>query len=155
MVPPLLKRPKLALLNKSCESDCAPSTLTLPYPKSSGDQNSPQLKASADQNVSQYEKTTFEIAKRFMEAIVFTKSPGPIDSDDKYSMVEEAGKLAIEVQDHQRALASAPAGIPSVCQLLSGSSPTIDSQTHEAVSWEFCLMLLYQIYDIDYAPYYT
>jgi len=31
-----------------------------------------------------------------MEAILLTKNPSPIISDDKYSMVAEAWKLAIE-----------------------------------------------------------
>jgi hypothetical protein len=155
MAPPLLKRQKSALLNKSSESDRAPSAQALPQPKSSGDQNALQPKASADQNVPQHQKATFEVAKRFMEAIVFTKTPWPILSDDKYSMVEEAWKLAIEAQDRQRALAGAPPGTPSVCQLPSGPSLKIDPQTREAVSFGFCLMLFYQIYDIDYGPNYT
>ena len=79
-----------------------------------------------------------------MEAIVFTKTPWPIVSDDKYSMVEEAWNLAIEAQDRQRALAGAPAGTPSVCQLPRGPSLKIDPQTQEAVCLELCLMLLYQ-----------
>jgi hypothetical protein len=155
MAPPLLKRQKSALLNKSSESDRATSAQALPQPKSSGDQNALQPKASADQNVPQHQKATFEVAKRFMEAIVFTKTPWPILSDDKYSMVEEAWKLAIEAQDRQRALAGAPPGTPSVCQLPSGPSLKIDPQTREAVSFGFCLMLFYQIYDIDYGPNYT
>jgi len=155
MAPPLLKRQKSALLNKSSESDRAPCAQALPQPNSSGDQNAPQPKASADQNVPQHRKATFQVAKRFMEAIVFTKTPWPILSDDKYSMVEEAWKLAIEAQDRQGALAGAPAGTPSVCPLPSSPSLKINLQTREAVSLGFCLMLLYQIYDIDYAPNYT
>jgi len=155
IAPPLLKRLKSALLNKSSESDRAPSAQVLPQPKSSGNQHAPQPKASADRNVPQHQKATFEVAKRFMEAIVFTKTPWPILSDDKYSMVEEAWKLAIEAQDRQRALAGAPAGTPSVCQLRSGPSLKIVLQTREAVSLGFCSILLYQIYDIDYAPKYT
>jgi len=61
-------------------------------------------------------------------------------------MVEEAWKLAIEAQDRQRALAGAPVGTPSVCQLPSGPSLKIHCQTREAVSLEFSLMLLYQTY---------
>jgi hypothetical protein len=96
-----------------------------------------------------------EVAKRFLEAIVFTKTPWPILSNDKYSTVEEAWKLTIEAQDRQRALAGAPAGTPSVCQLPSSPFLKIDPQTREAVSIGFCLMLFYQIYDIDYAPKFT
>jgi len=155
MAPPLLKCQKSTLLNKLSESDRAPSTQVLPLRMSSGDQNVPQPKASADQNVPQHQKATFEVAKRFMEAIVFTKTPWPIISDDKYSMVNEAWKLAIEAQDCQRALAGAPVGTPSVCQLPGGPSLKIDPQTREAVSLQFCSMLLYQMSDIDYAPKYT
>ena len=155
MAPPLLKHQKSALLNTSSESDRAPSAQALPQPKSSGDQNALQPKASANQNVPQHQKATFEVAKRFMEAIVFMKTPRPIVSNDKYSMVEEAWKLAIEAQDRQRALAGAPPGTPSVCQLPSGPSLKIDPQTREAVSFGFCLMLFYQIYDTDYGPNYT
>jgi len=73
--PPLLKRQKATLLNKLSESDCAPSTQAMPLRMSSGDQNVPQPKASADQNILQHQKATFEAAKRLMEAIVFTKTP--------------------------------------------------------------------------------
>jgi len=69
-----------------------------------------------------------------MEAIVFTKTPWLIISDEKYSMVDEAWKLAIEAQDHQRALAGAAVGAPSVCQSPGGSSLKINPQTREAVS---------------------
>ena len=72
-----------------------------------------------------------------MEVIVFMRTPWPIISDDKYWMVEEAWKHAIEAPDRQRALAGAPAGTPSVCQLPSGPSLKIDLQTREAVSLGF------------------
>jgi len=84
MAPPLLERQQSALYNNSSESDHAPSAQALPQPKSSGDQNAPQPKASADQNIPQHQKATFEEAKRFMEAIVLTKTPWPLLSDDKY-----------------------------------------------------------------------
>jgi len=83
MAPPLLKRQKSTLLNKLSKSDGAPSTQALPLRKSSGDQNVPQPKASADQNVPQHQKATFEVVKRILEAIVFTKTPWPILSNDK------------------------------------------------------------------------
>ena len=59
MAPPLLKRQKSALLNKSSESDRAPSAQALLQPMSSGDQNAPQPKASAYQNVPKHQKATF------------------------------------------------------------------------------------------------
>jgi len=68
-----------------------------------------------------------------MEVIVFTKAPWPIISDDKYTMVDEAWQLAIEAQDQQRALAGAPVGAPSACQLPGGASLKINPQTREAV----------------------
>jgi hypothetical protein len=37
-------------------------------------------------------------------------------------MVDEAWTLVFEAQDYQRALAGAPEGTPSVCQLPSGQS---------------------------------
>jgi hypothetical protein len=111
---------------------------------SSWDQNAAKPKTSADQNVPQNQKATFKVAKRFIKAVVFTKTSSQILSDDKYSMVEEACKLAIEDQDHQRPLAGAPGGTPSVCQLPGGPSLKIDLQTREAVSLEFCSMLLSQ-----------
>jgi len=49
-------------------------------------------------------------------------------------MVDEAWKLASEAQDCQRALAGAPVGTPSVCQLPGGPSLNNDPQTREAVS---------------------
>jgi hypothetical protein len=147
MAAPLLKRQKLSLLNKLSESDHTPSARALVFPNmSSGDSNCPQPKASSDQNVPQHQNATFEVAKKLREAIVFTKTPCPILSDDKYSMVEEAGKLAIEAQDCQRVLAGAPVRTRSVCQLPGGLSLKIDLQTQEAVSHGFSLMLLYQSY---------
>jgi len=145
MAPPLLKHQKSFPLIKSSESDCAPSAQPLVKPNtSSGDQNSPQPKASCDQNVAQQQDTTFEVAKRFMGAIVFTKTHSLISFNDQYLMVEDAWKLAIEGQDRQRAIAGAPIGTPSVCQLTGGPSHKINQQTREAVSLEFCLILLYQ-----------
>ena len=114
MAPPLLKRQKLSLLHKLSESDRAPSAQALVLPnKPCGDPNIPPPKACSDQHIPQHQKGTFEVAKRFMEAIVFTKNPLPIISDDKYLMVEEVWKLAIKAQDRQRALPSAPVGTQS------------------------------------------
>jgi len=121
----------------------------------SGVQSDQQPKASPDPNVAQHQKATCEVAKRFMEAMILTITPGSILSDDKNAMVEELWNLAIEAQDRQRALAGAPVDTPSVCQLPSRQSLKIDPQTREAVSLKFCLMLLYHILDIDYAPKYT
>jgi hypothetical protein len=64
-----------------------------------------------------------------MEAIVFTKTPMPNISNAKYSMVDESWKLMIKAQDHQGALAHAPVGSPSVCQLPTGLSLKMDQQT--------------------------
>jgi hypothetical protein len=84
MAPPLPKRQKSSLLNKSSESDWTPSAWALVLPNNwSADQNSPQPKARSDHNVPQHQKGTFGIAKRIMEAIVFTKTPWAILSDDQ------------------------------------------------------------------------
>jgi hypothetical protein len=69
-----------------------------------------------------------------MEAIVLTKTPWPIISDEKYLLVDEAWKHAIEAQNHQQALAGTPLGTPPVCQLLGGLSLIIDPQTRQALS---------------------
>ena len=98
MAPPLLKHQK-STINISCESDILQ---VLPLPKAGGDQNVPQQKhGGGDYSVPQHQKATFQVAKRFMEAIVFTKTPWPIISDEKYSIVDAARKLAIEAQDRQ------------------------------------------------------
>jgi len=73
---PLFKHQKSTLTNKLSKSDDAPSTLILPLHKSSVDQNVPQPKASADSNVAQHQKATFEVVKRFMWVIVFKKRLG-------------------------------------------------------------------------------
>jgi len=44
-------------------------------------------------------------------------------------MVDKAWNLAIEAQDRQWALADAPVGTPSVCQLPGGLSLKIDPET--------------------------
>jgi len=136
IAPPLLERQKSAI-NISLDSDVVQA---LPLPKASGDHNFSQPNAGGGHNVAQHQKATFEVAKRFLEAIVCTKTPWPIISNGKYSMVDEAWKLAIQPQDCQRASASAPVGTPSVCQLPGGPSLEIDLQTREAVSvyYVFC-----------------
>jgi len=136
IAPPLLKRQKSAI-NISRESDIVQA---LPFPMAGGDQNVRQQKPrGGDHNVPQHRKANFEVAKLFMEAIVFTKTPWPIMSDEKYLMVDEAWQLAIEAQHHQWALAGAPVGAPSVCQLPGCASLKIDPQTQEAVSVNFVL----------------
>lgn len=60
--------------------------------------------------------------------------------------LKKLGKLSCKDQDHQRALAGAPVGAPSVWQLPRGSSLKIDLQTAEAWSIEFCLILLNHTY---------
>jgi len=145
LVPALRKRQTSSLLYKLSESDCAPFAWAQVVSNTrSGEQNIPPLKADSDQNMPQHQKATFQVAKRFTEAIVLRKTPWPILSHDKYSMVEEAWKLAIAAQNRQRALAGAPVDTPSVCQLPSGPSLKIDSQTREAVNHEFCILLHYQ-----------
>jgi len=137
MVPPLLKCQKPTLLNKLSQSDHSPSIQALLLPKASGDQNIPQHK-----------KATSEVAKRFMEAILSTRTPWPLLSDDKYLMDDAALKLAIKAQNHQQALAGASLGTPSVCQWPGVPSLKIDPQTQEAASFGFCLMFMYQIHNI-------
>jgi len=132
MAPPSLKRQK-STINILCESDIVPAQV-LPLPKAGGDHSVPQPKPGGDHNVPQHHKATFDIAKRFMEAIVFIKNSWPIISDEKYLMVDDGSQQAIETQDWQRALASAHVGIPSVYQLPGGSYRKIDPQTREAVS---------------------
>jgi len=131
IAPPLLKLQKstITILH---ESDVVPAQ-ALSFIKAAGDQNLSQPKAGGDNNVPQHQKATFEVVKQFMEAILFTMTPWPIISDEKYSMVDEAWNVVIEAQDRQPAFAGAPVGTPSVCQLPSGPSLKIDPQTREAV----------------------
>jgi len=144
--PPALLKHRKSAINISHESDIVQA---LALAKAGGVQNVPQTKAGGDQNVPQHHNPTFELAERFMEATIFIKTPSPIISDEKYSMVQQTWKLAIGAQDCQLALASAPAGAPSVCRLPSGSSLEIDLQTPEAVcvysvfcSWIGLMMIL-------------
>jgi hypothetical protein len=76
----------------------------------------------------------FQVAKRYTEATIFTKTPRPIISDEKYSMVDEVWNMAIEAHDRKLALAGAPVGTPCVYQLPGGPSLKINPQTREAVS---------------------
>jgi len=69
-----------------------------------------------------------------MKAFKFANTPWPIISDQKYLMVVKASQLAIEAQDRQWAIAGAPVGTHSVCQLPCGQSLEINPQTLEAVS---------------------
>jgi hypothetical protein len=106
----LQKRQKLTI-NISCKSDVVQ---VLSLPNTGGDYNVFQPNVSGDHNIPQHQKATFEVAKQFMEAIVFTKTPWPIISDRKYIMVDNARKLAIEAQECQWALAGAPVDVLSV-----------------------------------------
>jgi len=90
MVPPLPQRQKLTLVTKLSESYHAPSTQTLPLCKSYGDQDVEQAKASADQNIHQHQQATSKVAKMFMVAIILTKTPRSLLSNDISSMVEGA-----------------------------------------------------------------
>jgi len=131
MAPPLLQSHK-STINLSCESDIVQ---VLPLPIAGADQNGLQQKpGGGDHNVPQHRKVKFQVAKRFMEAIVFTRTPWRITSDEKYLMVDESWQLAIEAQDRQRALEGAPVGAPCVCHLPGGPSPKIASQTQDSVS---------------------
>ena len=133
IAPPLLKREK-STINTLDESDDVP-TQPLPLSKAGGDQNVPQPKAGRDHNIPQHQKVTFEVAKCFMWAMVFTKTPRSIISHLMYLMVIEAWTLAIEAQHRLQGLAGAPVGTPSGCQLPGGPSLKISPQTQEAVSW--------------------
>jgi len=148
---PLLKR-QTSTINISCESDIVQG---LPPSKAGGDDSVPQRKAGGDHNVPQHRKATFEDVKWFMKAIVSRKAPWLMISNENYSMVDVAWKLAIEAQDHQWALAVAPVAAPSVCQLPSGPSLIIYPQPPGAVSVDsvFCssigLMMILNPYNIN------
>jgi len=132
IAPPLLKCHK-SNTNILRESDVIPAQ-ALPLPNADGDENVPQPMAGGDRNVPHHHRAIVEVAKHFIEAIVFPKTPWPIISNEKDAMVDDTWKLTIEAQDCQRALAGAPVGTPSVCQLPGGPSHEIDSQTRQAVS---------------------
>ena len=132
ILPPLVKCQK-STINIFCESDIVHARV-LSLPKAGGEHGIPQPKASGDHHSPEWQKATFALAKRLIEVIVFTESPWPIVSDEKYSTVDEAWQLAIEAQDRQWAFADVPVGTPSVCQLPSGPSLEINPQTLEGAS---------------------
>jgi hypothetical protein len=152
MAPPLLKCHKSALLNTSSKSDRAPSPQVLLQFKSSGNQDVPHSKSSADPHIAEHQKATVEIATRFMEAIVFMQTPCVILFNDMYAMLDEGWELAIATQNHQRVVAGAPVNAPLECELPSRPSFKIDLQTRTALSLGFHLMLFCQFYNIDYTP---
>ena len=129
-VAPTLVRCQKSVINISRESDVVQAQ---PLPLARRDQNIPQLMASGDYNVSEHRKVAFEVAKRFMEEMVFTKICWQIISDEMYSMVKKVWKLPIEAQHGQRTWAGAPVGTSSVCQL-RGASLKINQQTQDTVS---------------------
>jgi len=113
MSPPLLKFPK-STITILCESDIV-ATQVLQLPKAGRDHSIPQPQAGGDHNVPQHQTAPFGVAKQFMKASVFTKTPWSVIFDGKYWMVDEAWQLAITAQDQQWALAGASVGAPSVC----------------------------------------
>lgn len=90
--------------------------------------------AGGEHIVSHYQKAACEIVKRFMTAIVFTKTPLPIMSHEEYSIVNNASKLDINAQDDQQVFAGASAASPSVCQFPRCPWCKINLQTKEAVN---------------------
>jgi len=88
IAPPLLKRQK-STIEIFRMSEIVPSQ-ALPLPKADGDRSVPQPEAGGDHNVPQHPYATFEVVKRFVEAIIFTKTPWPIISDEMYWIVDEA-----------------------------------------------------------------
>jgi len=130
---PQSRKYQKSTINILRESEIVPAQALL-LPKAGGGDSVSQSKAGGDHNVPPHQKVTFEVAKQFMEAMVFTKTPWPIISDEKYLMVDNAWQQAIEAQDRQRALAGGPVDTLSVCQFLVGPSHTIDQQTREALS---------------------
>jgi len=115
MAPPLLKHQKSTFFNTLSETDHAPSAQVLPLCKSSGDKNIPKPNTSADQNITQHQIGRCEVAKMFIEAIVFTKTSWPVMSYDKYWMLAEGWILAIEEYDCQRVLVGSHQCMPSGC----------------------------------------
>jgi len=130
--PPLLKHPG-STINISRESDVIP-TQALPHPITGGDQSLPQPKASGDYNIPEHQQGTFVVAKQFRQAFEFKQTPWGLIYNEEYSMVDEAWKLVIQTQDHQKPFAGAPVGTPSGCQLRGGPPVQIDLQTREAVN---------------------
>jgi hypothetical protein len=86
--PPLPKREK-STINILPQSDIVP-TQGLPLHQSGGNQIIPQQKGGGDHNVAQHAKATFNVAKWFIEAILFTKTHWQIISNEKYWMVDNA-----------------------------------------------------------------
>jgi hypothetical protein len=127
--PPFVKGHK-SVINISRKSDVVQA---LQLPKGGGDQNVPQPKAGGNHNIPQHQTATVEVANRFMEAVVFTRTPWPFICHENYSMVDEASQLAIEAQDHQLASAGAPVGTPSMSPLPGGPSLESDPQTRKDV----------------------
>jgi len=127
--PALLKCPKSAI------DICGKSDVVqpLPLPKAGGDNKVSRPKAGGDHNVPQHQMATFEVVKLLMKVIVFTRTPWSIISDDKYSIIDESWKLAIEAEHCQWALPGTSVGTSSVCQLPGGPSVIIDPQTRETV----------------------
>jgi hypothetical protein len=70
MAPPMLK-PQKSTINILCKSDIVPAQ-ACPLPKAGGGQSVPQPMAAGDNNIPQHQKATFEVAKRFKEAIIFS-----------------------------------------------------------------------------------
>jgi len=98
MTPALLKHQKSTLLNKLSDSHHTPWSKALPLHMSSADQNVPQPKTSAAQNVPQQQTATFEIAKRFREEIVFTKTPWLILSITSTRWLKKLGNSPLKLR---------------------------------------------------------
>jgi len=142
IVLPQLKHQKTTLLNKLTRCDYAAPAIVCPLPKCSRDWKIEQCKASGIQFISTYKMATVQIAYRLMKAIVFTKTPWPILSNEKCTMVAEACKLAFEAHNHQCPFPATPVCVPFPCWLPRGLSVNIDLQGHDAVSLQCYLVLL-------------
>jgi hypothetical protein len=72
IAPPLLNR-QISTINIFLAFDIVPAS-ALPLPTAPGDRSVSQSKAGGDHNILQHQKTTFEVGKWFMAAIVCTKT---------------------------------------------------------------------------------
>jgi len=151
MTQTLLEHKKWTVIDKLSDSDYTQPTQGHLLPKSSGDQNAPQPKASGYHNLPKHPRATFQVTKGFMHAFISMKPPWAVISYEKYLMVEEPRRLAIDGQHCHCPWTCTPEGTLYVSRI-PGSLP-FNMRPHpgEAIRCDICFTLLYHTFDTDYA----
>jgi len=119
-------------------------------PQASRDQIISQQMSRGAYNMLQHQRSSFEVVKMLLKAIMVLKTTWSIIPHDQCSIVDTACKRTIDLQNHQHTLAGTPVSTQSVYLLESSLYNNTNLQKYEVGIISFCLIHHYLAYNIDY-----